>query len=171
MINFNKFKITTAIKPEINKFIISELCLGADHADVVKFLKESIEYKMLCELDNEIYSKTLSLINLVKKREAIKISPDKFILFSKIKPNYDKCMTEIINNRRDINIDFDQQLANIRNVPSSLHKFTKVWSFDNIDDFQKQYDLEDSELVLANYLYKLDNTIRTQKLLENNIFA
>jgi len=98
------------------------------------------------------------------------MSRDKFILLSKIKPNYDKCMTEIINNKKNINIDFNQKLANIQNIPSSLQKFTKIWSFDNIDDFQKHCNLEDSELEFAKYLYKLDNAYRTQKLLENNIF-
>jgi len=88
VVNFNKFKITTSIKPEINKFIISELCLGATYEDVVKLLKGCIEKKTLCELDDEIHLKTLTLIDLVKKREAMSMSRDKFILLSKIKPEY-----------------------------------------------------------------------------------
>lgn len=172
-VKFNKFKVTMAIKSEFNKFIISELGNNATHNNIMKLLSNCIEKNVVDALNEKIHSNTLMLIELVKQKEVITSSRNKFILLSKVKPNYDKCMTEIVNIRKNKNksTDFDKKLANIQNVPSLLQKFIKIWSFDNIDEFQKQYNLEDSELELAKYLYKLDITFRTQKLLENNIFV
>jgi len=169
VVQINKLKITCAIVPELNKFIIFQLGRNASSDDVLKLLRRY--NRNMNTLKSSIHKKTLDLIDLVKQKEDSELVKAKFFLFENVKPKYDKCMVEIKNIKKNKKIYFDKELANIQNDPALLRRFVLIWSIDNIAEFQKKCGcLEDDNLKLATYLYKLDKGTRTQKLLENNIY-
>lgn len=168
VVKFNKFMITRAIKPEFNNFIISELGKGASNNNVMElFLKREENIK----LDAEILTKTLDLIKLVKQKEENKLIRAKIKLLTQVKPKFDKCMIEIVNFKKNKNIDIEKEFANVNKDPGAVRRFMMIWSTDNVEELQKKCNLKENHLELAKYLYKLDKITREQKLLENNIYA